>query len=472
MLNTSSSPQSNFLKTIGFIIALLFVIPQIKSHAQINSNEEKAAVKTRILFVLDASRSMSGKWQGESKYTIARTILSEILDSIAQIQNTEVALRVYGHQRNYPPQNCNDTRLEVPFSANNIEQIKYRLKQLGPKGTSPIANSLLKAGDDFPDCDNCRNIVVLITDGIEECGGDICEISKTLQQKGVILKPFIIGIGANNHEVYDCAGEYFNATNKTQFSNTLKLIITKVLGKTTLQVNLLDQYNRPTVSNVNMTFYNKLNGQVKYNFVHTLNSKGFPDTLHIDHLIDYNLVINTLPPKRISPVNLIEGKHTIVSTICPQGSLLVSLLGQSKADFNPAIIVSDITNKQRINVQYLDQNVDYLAGKYNITILTLPPISNIEIDIEPDNQTKIEIENPGIAVIQKNIKGYGSIYQMEGYVQKWVIDFGKDNNSTESIYLQPGNYRLVYRSKYSLQSQTTLETDFEISSEKTTRIKL
>ena len=161
---------------------------------------------------------MSGKWQGESKYTIARTILSDILDSINQIENIEVALRVYGHQRNFPPQNCNDTRLEVPFSENNIGQIKHRLKQLGPKGTSPIANSLSKAADDFPPCNNCRNIVVLITDGIEECGGDICEVSKQLQKNGVILKPFIIGIGQDNHEVYDCAGEYFNASNKQQFS--------------------------------------------------------------------------------------------------------------------------------------------------------------------------------------------------------------------------------------------------------------
>jgi len=46
---------------------------------------------------------------------IARTILSEILDSIGTLDNIEIALRMYGHTKHFPPQNCNDTRLEVPF---------------------------------------------------------------------------------------------------------------------------------------------------------------------------------------------------------------------------------------------------------------------------------------------------------------------------------------------------------------------
>ncbi len=141
---------------------------------QYSEKDEEPKTITRILFVLDASRSMTGKWQGESKYTIARTILSDILDSINTIDHVQVALRMYGHTKHFPPQECNDTRLEVPFGENNIGEIKFRMRQLSPKGTSPIAASLLKSKDDFTPCTNCRNIVILITDGIEECGGDIC----------------------------------------------------------------------------------------------------------------------------------------------------------------------------------------------------------------------------------------------------------------------------------------------------------
>ena len=89
-----------------------------------------------------------------------------------------------------------------------------------------------------------------------------------------------------------------------------------------------------------------------------------------------------------------------------------------------------------------------------------------------ENQTKIEIENPGIAVIQKSIKGYGSIYALDKDRQTWIIDFGSNSNTTESLYLQPGTYRLVFRSKFSNQSVTTTANEFEVFSEKTTRIKL
>ena len=454
-----------------YIIILLLGLFNFQLSAQYPEKEEVQKT-TRILFVLDASRSMSGKWQGETKYTIARTILSQILDSLSTIESVEVALRMYGHTKHFPPQNCNDTRLEVPFGKNNIAQIKFRLKQLSPKGTSPIASSLLKSKNDFTPCTNCRNIVVLITDGIEECGGDICEVSAALQKEGIILKPFIIGIGRDTHEAYDCAGQYYNASDKEQFTKALNIIITKVLSQTSIQVNLLDQYNRSTESNVNMTFINKYSGKVAYNFVHALNSKGFPDTLNIDHLIEYKIIVNTIPPRIIDSVKLTEGKHTIVSTSCPQGSLLVKLQGLSKADFNPAVEIMTHNNTKLLNVQYLNESIKYLSGRYDIDILTLPVIHLKNIDIEPDNQTKIEIENPGIAVLQKSIKGYGSIYSLDGNDQVWLINIGSNSNQTESLYLQPGNYRLVYRSKYAVQSATTVEKEFEIKSEKTTRIKL
>lgn len=440
--------------------------------SQFSEEKEEIIPTTRILFVLDASKSMNGKWQGESKYKIARTILSEILDSISSLDNIEIALRMYGHTKNFPPQNCNDTRLEVPFGENNIEEIKFRMKQLSPKGTSPIASSLLNTKNDFPQCNSCRNIVILITDGIEECDGDICEVSATLQKQGIILKPFIIGIGHNTHEVYDCAGQYYNAADKKEFTKALNVIITKILSQTSLQVNLLDQYNRPTETNVNMTFISTNSGQVAYNFVHTLNSKGFPDTLNIDHLNEYSIIVNTIPQRLIDSVKLTEGKHTTVSVSCPQGSLLAKLKGNTKADFNPAVEIRLQNSTQLLNVQYLNEEINYISGIYDIDILTLPIISLKNVDIEPDNQTNIEIQNPGIASIQKTIKGFGSIYLLDGNSQEWVINIGSNSNQTESVYLQPGIYKLVFRSKYSVQSATTVEKEFEVKSEKTTRIKL
>ena len=120
----------------------------------------------------------------------------------------------------------------------------------------------------------------------------------------------------------------------------------------------------------------------------------------------------------------------------------------------------------------MNNNVKYISGKYDLDILTLPAIHLEGVEIVPDNQTNIKIENPGIATIQKSIRGYGSIYLLKGNNQILVINFGSNSNQTESLYLQPGRYRLVFRSKYVYQSVTTIEKEFEIKSEKTTRIKL
>ncbi|MEG2178879.1 MAG: VWA domain-containing protein, partial [Bacteroidales bacterium] len=137
--------------------------------------------KTRILLIYDASNSMNARWQSDSKMLISQNLMMNILDTLSQIKNLELALRVYGHQSSFPPLDCKDTRLEVPFAANNVKQIAHKIKSLVPKGSTPIAYSLEQAANDFSPCSNCRNIIILITDGLEECGGDPCAASAYLQ---------------------------------------------------------------------------------------------------------------------------------------------------------------------------------------------------------------------------------------------------------------------------------------------------
>lgn len=414
---------------------------------------------------------MNGQWQKQQKFEIATSILSQVLDSLKDSKNLEVALRVYGHQRNYPPQNCNDSKLEVPFAKNNFNKIKQRLKYLSPRGTTPIAMSLERAKTDFGHCTNCRNIIILITDGIEECGGDLCDISLQLQKQGIALKPFIIGIGADTKLEFDCVGTYFNAPDSDHFSKALNIIINKVLSKTSLQVNLLDKNGDPKESNVNMVFTDLASGKIKYNFVHTLNNKGLPDTLFVDPLLDYSINLNTLPPYVIDSFSITTGKHNTIYANCVRGNLQVKLKNNNPMDFNPAIIVKDEQNKI-INIQSIGTNLKYLIGKYNLEILTLP-ITKIEgVEIDADKSTNIQIDNPGILNIQKTIKGIGAVYQLVNDNQISIININENSSTSESIYLQSGSYRLVFRPIHSSQSIFTQVEDFKIISGKTTKIKL
>ncbi|HQV00029.1 MAG TPA: VWA domain-containing protein, partial [Bacteroidia bacterium] len=146
---------------------------------------------TRILLLYDDSQSMLAKWETGTRYEVAKRMVSAILDSLKTTPNLELALRVFGHTKRYPPQDCDDTRLEVPFAKNNFDKIKNKLNEIKPSGTTPIARSLEASAGDFS-FGNYRNIIILITDGIEECNGDPCAVSAALQKKGIILKPFVI----------------------------------------------------------------------------------------------------------------------------------------------------------------------------------------------------------------------------------------------------------------------------------------
>lgn len=78
---------------------------------------------TRILFVLDGSQSMLSRWESGTKMQVAQKLLIDLVDSLQKVPQLEMALRVYGHHKPVTPQNCNNTKLEVPFSKRNGNEI-------------------------------------------------------------------------------------------------------------------------------------------------------------------------------------------------------------------------------------------------------------------------------------------------------------------------------------------------------------
>ncbi len=456
------------------VLLILFATFANAQNKRIKEPEaDQAPILTRILFIFDASQSMFGKWQSDTKISIAQKLLANMLDSLKNVKDLEIALRVYGHQKNFPPQDCNDTKLEVPFAKNNISKISQRLRSIVPRGTTPIAISLEKAAEDFPPCKECRNIIILITDGIEECGGDPCAVSLMLQKKGLILKPFIIGIGKNFKESFDCVGTYFDATSEAEFNKALNVVISQALNSTTAQVNLLDTEGKPTETNVNMTFYDNFSGIVKYNFIHTLNNRGLPDTLFIDPLVKYDLDVHTIPPISLNNIKLTPGKHTIIALDAPQGYLNLKLMGNSVTQNakNLNCIIRKKGTMPTLHIQYFNQSEKYLIGTYDLEVLSLPRILIKDVEIKQSHTTTIEIPIPGIAVISKSVEGYGSLYVIEDNRMKWIYNLN-EKAPLESIVLQPGKYRLVFRGRLSTRSLTTIDKEFNIESGTTTSVNL
>lgn len=432
------------------------------------------AQKTRILFVLDGSQSMYARWEKGSKMKIATRLLRQLVDSLSGAENIELALRAYGHQYSVTSngRNCKDTKLEVPFGPKNHEKIKTKLNAIRPRGTTLIAYSLEQAANDFTACSNCRNVIILITDGIEECDGDPCAVSLALQKRGVILKPFVIGLGLEPQvmDAFKCVGNFYDAKSEETFKNVLGIVISQALNNTTAQVNLLDILNKPTETNVPMTFYDSFSGAIRYNFVHTIDARGNPDTIPIDPLGSYDLVVHTIPPVEKKGITLEAGKHNIIALDAPQGDLSLKMNGFNDYD-NLKAIVRKEGEMNTMVVQDFDSKQRYIVGKYDVEILTLPRTYINGVNIAQSNTTTVEIPQAGIASISTPSKGYGSIFLEKNDRLEWVCNL-TDNSTRISITLQPGNYRVVYRPANSKLSVYTKEESFKITSGQSTQVKL
>jgi Ca-activated chloride channel homolog len=459
------------MKRLFGIISILLIIKVFSAYSQ---EEQPIAPRhlTRILFVFDASQSMAGTWESDEKINIARQILIELVDSLQQIENVQMALRVYGHQSPVPPQDCSDTKLEVPFGINTASKIRQKLRFITPKGTTPIAHSLEMSVNDFPPCENCRNIIILITDGIEACDGDPCEVSEKLQKNGIILKPFVIGIGIDPgfRETFDCVGYYYNARQEHKFKETLGFVINQVLNSTTAQVNLLDVKGEPTETNVNMTFYDRYSNRIIYNFVHTMNNKGVPDTLEIDHLINYRLKIHTIPPIEIDSVSIVPGKHSIIAVDAPQGYMVVKTNnGKEYEGLN--FIVRKHKDMQTLHNQVMGQVEKYLIGIYDIEVPTIPRLLINDIEVLQSHTTTVEVPEPGNVAFLANTNGYGSIYLMKEKDQEWVCNLNPALRQ-QNLLIQPGLYRIVWRSAGSKNTLFTITREFEVEPGKNIKVDL
>ena len=440
------------------IFLFLFLFSKLLSSAQVTN---------RILFIFDDSYSMYGPWNSNIKIEVAKKVMGEFLDSLKNIPDLELALRCYGHTTFFRPErNCKDTKLEVPFAnaKTNTEKIKQRILRLEPLGTTPIAYSLGESVNDFTPCNNCRNIVILITDGIEECEGNPCEVSAAMQKKGIFLRPFVIGVGLDVKfaDVFACMGKFYDVSNEANFKDVLKLVLTESLSQTTVQVDLLDITKKPSETDVDMTFYQAGTSNVKYNYLHTINHRGNPDTLVLDPDISYDLVVHTIPPIEKKNISIIKGKHNTIALDAPQGYLKLDIDGAVNK-YYPTTVIRKAGEGKTLNVQEFGKVEKYIIGKYDLEILTLPRILLKEVEIKQSSTNTLKIPASGSVYFSKQNMGFGSIYTDDGKTVTWVCNF---NNAlqNEIIYLQPGKYKVIFRNEFAKETLKTIEQNFEVKS--------
>ncbi len=410
-----------------------------------------------------------GKVKNQTKISVAKSILSQLIDSLKQNEKLELALRIYGHRSPREINNCKDTHLEVPFKTKNHDVIIAKLKEIKPKGVTPITYSLEQAANDFPLSPGYRNIVILITDGIESCGGDLCATSRALQKKGVFLRPYIIGIGLQAEKTLECAGKFIDADTPGKFHEVLNEAIEASFAKTTVSVELLDAANQPTETNVNVTFANALTNVSMYEFVHFRDKQGKSDTVQVDPVVDYDIIVNTIPPVIQRNVSISIGKHNVINVPVPQGNLIVQQEGRKEG--NLMSIIRAKYKTEILNTQQSNEAFRYLTGKYEIETLTLPR-RIFQVDIQPNKTQTILLPSPGIANFNTISTGYGSLYELKSDgTQKWICNLN-DRKPQFSLTLLPGQYKIVFRVKQTKGSKYTGFKNFVLKSGETLTVNV
>ncbi|HYV89329.1 MAG TPA: VWA domain-containing protein, partial [Candidatus Polarisedimenticolia bacterium] len=170
---------------------------------------------TNVLFILDSSGSMWEKVDGVAKVVTAKRVLDDTLAKLSA--DTEIGLMTYGHRRK---NDCSDIQVLDAIGADKAPAIAKKVNALAPKGETPIAGALQQSAEAFKNMPGERNIIILITDGVESCKGDPCAAAHALAAANVDLQINVVGfkLMQKQREAVECIaregrGTYYDASN-------------------------------------------------------------------------------------------------------------------------------------------------------------------------------------------------------------------------------------------------------------------
>ncbi|MFT3761399.1 MAG: VWA domain-containing protein [Pseudoxanthomonas sp.] len=159
------------------------------------------ATSGNVLLMLDASGSMAARIGGQTKMQAAQDALSRFAATLPAAAN--VALRVYGHTGNNKEsgkvESCAGSALLYPFQQADTGKFEAAIRSFQPTGWTPIAASLDAAAQDFAGAParGGANVVYVVSDGIETCGGDPVASARKLHESDIDVVVNVVGFDVN-----------------------------------------------------------------------------------------------------------------------------------------------------------------------------------------------------------------------------------------------------------------------------------
>ncbi|MBP5526944.1 MAG: VWA domain-containing protein [Bacteroidales bacterium] len=428
---------------------------------------QQQADKTRLLLIVDCSNSMWDHWQSNAKIKVTQQVLLSFLDSVSRQHDVDVALRVFGHLN----QHQFGTRLEVPFGEDNTYQLQSKIKTLVPQGGCTAAAALTDALSDFPAGGDTRNIILIVTDGMDDCDAEICDVARQVQLSGVVVQTFVLGIGEGAFNHADCAGTFLPVRHEEEYAKTLYDIF-RLAGKTApVVLRLLDGDGNLFETEHAVAFYDRRTGVSRLNTLYTVDQRLRPDTLLLDPLMTYDLTVFTHPPLRRETLQFGTGKVNRVDVTVNEGSLRVRYNGRRPQWQQPNVDVVVRHSGDRVAAQEIGETGQYLAGRYDVEVQTLPVTILRGVEVRGNAATELSVPMPGMLVLGKP-KGIttGAIFKLNDGSVEFTTDL---NSSTagERLLLQPGQYEVVLHPQTATKYDKVQTKRFVIESSQTTKIQ-
>lgn len=193
---------------LGLVLALCLALPAIAAE--------------RAMLVLDASGSMYAQLAGVPRIVTLRQTLDEVLAALPP--GLELGLSAFGESAKGA---CNDMRTLVPVGPDTGAAIAHAAAGILPKGKTSIADALLKSAEAL-DYTQQKATVVILADGLDSCGGDVCAVARDLESRGRDFTAHLIGFGLSDIETRQLAciadltgGQSFGGGDAKAFAHAL-----------------------------------------------------------------------------------------------------------------------------------------------------------------------------------------------------------------------------------------------------------
>ncbi|MBX2885650.1 MAG: VWA domain-containing protein [Granulosicoccus sp.] len=179
--------KTSYAKGLSLVLFVIMTLAVASSQAQNEVSDQP------LYIIFDGSNSMWGELPDKSRKIAAAKDVFNSLDPAA-FSNRELALRLYGHRR---AGDCSDTQLAVPFSSGPgaLANISKQINGVSPKGKTPISRSLTAALEDFA---GRSGDIMLISDGIETCDVDPCELVQSWRDRNINIRVHVVGLGLSD----------------------------------------------------------------------------------------------------------------------------------------------------------------------------------------------------------------------------------------------------------------------------------